>query len=89
MSDAASRKAFALLQDPAGQAGFKRAARGLLCAKATADPHDLKYPVAAFEDSTLVSQEWTPHLLAASVHALHGIASEDSAVLTKAREALR
>ena len=89
MSDAASRRAFAHVQDAAGKAGFLRSARSLLCVKATSDPHDLKYPVAAFEDATLVSPEWAPYLLASSVHALHGSASEDSAVLVEAREALR
>ena len=45
--------------------------------------------MAAFEDAARVSPEWAPYLLASSVHALHGAASEDSAVLVEAREALR
>jgi len=89
MSDAASRRAFVLVQDAAGKAGFLRSARSLLCVKATTDPHDLKYPVAAFEDAAVVSPEWSPYLLASSVHALHGAASEDSAVLVEARQALK
>jgi hypothetical protein len=88
-SDAASRAAFALLQAPAHAVEFARVARGLLCAKATRDPHDLKYPVAAFEDTALASPEWRPYLLAASVHALHGTTSADSPILTQAREALK
>jgi hypothetical protein len=88
-SDEACRMIFAQLQDPTYILEFKRTARSLLCVKATDDPHDLKYPVAAFEDADLVSSRWLPYLLAASVHALHGPASADSAVLVKARAALK
>ena len=79
---------FALLQTAANQVAFKQAARSLLCLKATRDPHDLKYPVAAFEDTTLANAEWRPYLLASSVHALHGTASADSTALVQARKAL-
>lgn len=44
-------------------------ARSYLCIKASLDPHDIKYPAAAFEDASLASAEWRPYLLAASVHA--------------------
>ena len=88
-SDQACRTSFALLQAPENQAAFKRTARSLLCVKATEDPHDLKYPVAAFEDTTLASPEWRPYLLASSVHALHGLASADSPALVQARKAIK
>jgi hypothetical protein len=87
-SDDACRRSFSLLKTPSNQVEFIRIARGLLCAKATANPHDLKYPVAEFEDVALASPEWRPYLLAASVHALHGTASADSPVLMQARRAL-
>jgi hypothetical protein len=88
VSDAACKMGFGLLQTPANQETFRRAARSLLCVKATRDPHDLKYPVAAFEDSALANPEWRPYLLASSVHALHGTASADSTALVQARKAL-
>ena len=88
-SDEACRMAFTLLGDPANQRAFLRTARSLLCAKASLDPHDFKYPAAAFEDASLVSREWRPHLLASTVHALHGTRSDDSPVLVQAREALK
>lgn len=88
-SDEACRLGFAALQTPADLVAFKGTASGLLCAKATVDAHDFKYPVAAFEDTFLASPEWRPYLLASSVHALHGTASADSAVLVRAREALK
>ncbi len=85
-SDEACKISFAQLQVSTNILEFKRTARSLLCVKATDDPHDLKYPVAAFEDANLVSAQWRPYLFAASVHALHGTASADSSVLVKARE---
>ena len=88
-SDEACRMAFSLLGDPTNQRDFLRTARSLLCMKASLDPHDIKYPAAAFEDAFLVSPEWRPHLLASSVHALHGTKSDDSPVLVQAREALK
>jgi hypothetical protein len=87
-SDDACKMGFACLQTSANQAAFKQAARTLLCVKATRDPHDLKYPVAAFEDTTSANAEWRPYLLASSLHALHGTSSSDSTALVQARKAL-
>jgi hypothetical protein len=88
-SDAACQAAFNVLRTPEQWREFQRHARGLLATKATRNPHDLKYPVAAFEDTSLASAAWKPYLLAASMHALHGPASADSLILLEAREALR
>jgi hypothetical protein len=88
-SDEACRMAFTLLSDPTNERVFLRTARSLLCIKASLDPHDIKYPAAAFEDAFLASAEWRPYLLASSVHALHGTKSDDTPVLVQAREALK
>ncbi|HVR72685.1 MAG TPA: hypothetical protein VMT52_00060 [Planctomycetota bacterium] len=88
-SDDACRRAFALLRDPKNEQAFLQTARGFLCAKASRNPHDVKYPAAAFEDAYSTSPEWRPYLLASSVHALHGSKSDDAAVLVQARDALR
>lgn len=87
-SDAACRLAFDLLQNERDQAAFMRTARSFLCVKATLDPHDVKFPVAIFEDAFSASPEWRPFLLASSVHALHGSKSADTPALAKVREAL-
>ena len=63
-------------------------ARTLLCAKASTDPHDFKYPPVAFEAAYLVSPEWRPYLLASSVHALYGVKSPGSQVLQRTRSAI-
>ncbi len=68
---------------------FLQAARRLLCRKATVNSHNVKFPVAFFENSQHVSPQWRPHLLAASVHILQGSRMEDNPALVQAREALR
>jgi hypothetical protein len=87
-SDQACRLAFNLLEDTSNHAAFMRTALSFLCVKASLDPHDIKYPAAAFEDAYSVSAEWRPYLLASSVHALHGTKSSDTAVLVQVRDAL-
>ena len=87
-SDAASRLVFGLLRGGERDQEFLQAALGLLCMKASKDPHDIKYPAAAFEEASSVSREWRPYILASTVHALHGPSSADAAVLIQARAAL-
>ena len=87
-SDQACRATFQFLKRPNASRVFMNTARTLLCAKASSDPHDLKYPAAAFEDAFLVSSEWRPYILASTVHALHGAKSPDSTVLQQVRNAI-
>jgi hypothetical protein len=86
-SDEACRLSFALLSDLKQVKAFQQSARSFLCVKASLDPHDFKYPAAAFEDAARVHPEWRSYLLAASVHALHGSKSHDTPVLVEARKA--
>lgn len=88
-SDRACRLLYSLLRDPKNYHLFRQAARSFLCIKASSDPHDIKYPAAAFEDALRIERRWRPYLLAASVHALHGTKSRDTRVLAAAREGLR
>jgi hypothetical protein len=87
-SDEACSLAFSLLSDSSNHRQFMQTARALLCAKASSDPHDVKYPIAIFEDVRSASAKWQPYVLASSVHALHGSASDDSRALLAARAAL-
>ncbi|WZO98532.1 twin-arginine translocation signal domain-containing protein [Isosphaeraceae bacterium EP7] len=87
-SDEACRMSFTLLSDPSNIRAFQQAARTLLCVKASPDPHDIKYPAAAFEDASRMSPEWRPYALAASVHALHGSKSPDTPALVQVRAEL-
>lgn len=88
-ADAACRKAFALASDrPEAVPLFVQSSYSWLCRKASNDHHEYKFLAAMLEDAALVSPEWRPHLLAASVHYFHGSQSPDNPVLQQAREAL-
>jgi hypothetical protein len=89
-ADKACRKAFALIgKRPEAAALFVQTAHGWLCRKASNDHHEYKFLAAILEDAALVSAQWRPHLLAASVHYFHGDRTPDNPVIEQAREALR
>jgi len=89
-ADEASRRVFVLAsQRPEAVPLFTSAAQSWMCQKASSDAHDYKFLAAIFEEAQWVSPEWQPHLLAASVHFLHGAQSPDHPVVQQAREALR
>jgi hypothetical protein len=56
-SDEACRLSFAILSDSKQVKTFQQTARTFLCVKASLDPHDFKYPAAAFEDAARVHPE--------------------------------
>jgi hypothetical protein len=83
----ASRLAFAFGQRH-GVEPLLRAARRLVPAKCTGDAHDIKFPVAIFEDVALISPAWRPHLLAAAVYSFWGSDRPDNPVMEAVREAV-
>jgi hypothetical protein len=88
-ADRACRQVFVLGRDrPDAVPLFVQAARSWMCRKASNDAHDYKFLAAIVEAAGRVSPEWRPHLLAASVHFLHGTQSPDHPVVARAREAL-
>lgn len=74
--------------DPAVMRQFYHTARHFLRRK-SCDAHHLKTPIAFFENIQHISPEWRPHLIAASMHNLHGPNTEDNSAVAEAREALR
>jgi hypothetical protein len=84
----ASRLAFAFAQRQPVELLF-RAARRLLPSKSTGDPHDIKFPVAIFEDLQLVSPPYRPHMTAAAAYSFWGSERPDLPVIREVREALR
>jgi hypothetical protein len=86
--NAAARLAFAFAQRYRPEL-LLRPARRLLPVKSSGDPHDIKYPVAVFEDLELVSTEWRPHLLATSVFSFWGSDRPDNPRMDRLREAVR
>jgi hypothetical protein len=66
-----------------------RAARRLMPVKSSGDPHDIKFPVAIFEDLDLVSPGWRPHLMAAATLSFWGSERPDLPVVQQVREVVR
>ncbi|MEQ1860153.1 MAG: hypothetical protein ABMA13_09470 [Chthoniobacteraceae bacterium] len=87
--DEAGQLAFAYARRYAQHEPFLATAHRLVTTKATINSHDVKFPIAIFENAGWVSPEWRPHLLAASVHFLHGTKMVDSDVVQRARVALK
>jgi hypothetical protein len=89
-ADEACRKVFALTSErPESVPLFVQTALSWLCRKASNDHHEYKFLAAILEDAALVSPEWRPHLLAASVHYFHGNQTPENLVMQQAREVLR
>jgi hypothetical protein len=89
-ADEACRKIFTLTHErPEARPLYIQAALSWMCRKASSDPHEYKFLAAILEEAETASPEWQPHLLAASVHFLHGNQSPDYPAVQQAREALR
>jgi len=89
-ADEACRKVFTLARErPEAIPLYVQAAQSWMCRKSTADPHEYKFLAAILEVAFWASPAWRPHILAASVHFLHGRQSPDFPAVTQAREALR
>jgi hypothetical protein len=83
----AARLAFAFAQRYRPEP-LLRAARRLMPVKSSGDPHDIKFPVAIFEDLDLASPGWRPHLVAAASFSFWGSERPDLPVMQKVREAV-
>lgn len=87
-ADKAHELAFAWAKQSKNHAAFFQQALRLLCLKSSTEVHDFKYPLALFENYRYASDEWKPHLLAASVYVLHGTRMEDGKIVGEARQRL-
>jgi hypothetical protein len=85
----AVRKAFAFAKRFPDSDALRRTAARLLPLKATADPHDIKFPIAMFEKHDWVSAEWRPHMAAAAAVTYLGSDRPDSDLMKNVREAVR
>ena len=86
--DAAAARAFRLARDLPSRQAFLASALRLTSAKVN-EVHYYKYLAALIEDAPLVSPEWQPHLLAATVYYLKGSGDPEPAPMKRAREALQ
>lgn len=86
--DASAARVFRLAGDLPARQAFLSAALRLTSAKAN-EVHYYKYLAALIEDIPLMSPEWQPHLLAATVYYVKGSNDPEPAAMKRAREALR
>ena len=87
-ADASAARVFRLANElPARQAFFSTALR--FTASKINEVHYYKYLAALIEDVPLVSPQWQPHLLAATVYYVKGSSDPEPAPMKRAREALR
>lgn len=84
----ASRMTFSFAQRHS-TAELWSAATRLIPSKCSGDPHDLKFPVAVYEDYQLVSPAWRPHVMAAAAQSFWGSERPDLPVIEQVREAVR
>ncbi|MFN0129255.1 MAG: hypothetical protein ACKV19_21510 [Verrucomicrobiales bacterium] len=85
----AASKAFRFAQNfPDSDLLFRSAAR-LLPAKAGRDVHNVKFPMAMFENCRWVSPEWRPHMVAAASYTFLGADAPDSQVIQQVRQAVK
>ena len=83
----AARMAFSFAQQQSPEP-LLHAARRLMPVKSSGDPHDIKFPVAIFEDLDWVSPGWRPHAVAAAAFSFWGSERPDLPVMQQVREAV-
>ncbi len=86
--DKAAANVFAIAGKLPAREAFAAAARRLVLTRAD-EVHHYKYSAALTEDVALVSPRWQPHLTAAAVFYMKGSQAPETAVVKRAREALR
>jgi hypothetical protein len=86
--DASAARVVRLAADLPARQAFLQTALRLTIGKVT-EVHQYKYLAALIEDVALVSPEWQPHLLAATVYYTKGPNDAEPAPMKRAREALR
>jgi hypothetical protein len=74
----AAELTFALTQTREGANEFFKAAQYAMARRLSINAHEMKYPIAMFEEYRRVSPEWRPHLLAATSVYLQGTNSQNN-----------
>ncbi|MEM7476937.1 MAG: hypothetical protein AAF483_18280 [Planctomycetota bacterium] len=84
----AAQLTFALTQTHDGANAFIQAAQHAMARRLTINAHEMKYPIAMFEEYQRVSPEWRPHLLAATSVFLQGTNSINNPAVQRGIEQL-
>ena len=84
----AAELTFALTQSQEGARSFINAARHGMARRLSLNAHEMKYPIAMFEECQRISPIWRPHLLAATSVYLQGTNSQDNPAVLRGAELL-
>ncbi|GAB5402783.1 MAG: hypothetical protein Aurels2KO_10140 [Aureliella sp.] len=84
----AAELTFALTHSQQGQNEFIVAAQHGMARRLSLNAHEMKYPIAMFEECRRVSPEWRPHLLAATSVFLQGTNSPNNPAVARGAELL-
>ncbi|MEM9645035.1 MAG: hypothetical protein AAF989_08570 [Planctomycetota bacterium] len=87
--DKAAELAFRVASRPTGVDALLSRTRDSMCRKLTLDTHEMKYPIAMFEELQRVHPVWRPHLWAATVQYLQGSQSIDNPAVALADDAMK
>lgn len=84
----AAELTFALTQSQDGARQFIQAAQHGMARRLSLNAHEMKYPIAMFEECRRVSPQWRPHLLAATSVFLQGTNSPNNPAVERGVELL-
>jgi len=84
----AAELTFAMTQTHDGANAFIMAAQHAMARRLSINAHEMKYPIAMFEEYRRVSPEWRPHLLAATSVFLQGTNSTNNPAVQRGIEQL-
>lgn len=85
----AAELTFALTQSQKGAVEFIKASQHGMARRLTLNAHEMKYPIAMFEEYSRVSPAWRPHLLAATSVFLQGSNSPNNPAVERGVKSLR
>lgn len=84
----AAELTFSLTQSRVGANQFLKAARHGMARRLSIDAHEMKYPIAMFEEYTRISLRWRPQILAATSVYLQGTNSANNPAVLRGVELL-
>lgn len=87
--DQAAQMLFTLATRSPSCREFFQGARRILARKLTSNAHEMKYPIAMWEDLKKTSPTWRPHVLASTVHFLQSATADDCPAVVAGAAALR
>ncbi|MEM6472236.1 MAG: hypothetical protein AAF802_21930, partial [Planctomycetota bacterium] len=81
--DKAAKLSFSFVKQFPNSPALLSAARQIMCRKLNTNAHEMKFPIAMFEDMNYVSATWRPHMMAATVVYMQGTNSKNNPAVAR------